>query len=172
MAESDFSQRLVDSEVRDAFAQWAAGVTIVATGNGEERHGMTVSSFSTVSLAPPLVLVCLANTSRTLRAVTRNKHFAVSVLAEDQCSLAEGFAGVHPQSWAPFQSHPWARAVTGSPFLERSLAWFDCRLWAVYPEGDHSIVLGRAERLGSNPRGRPLLYGNRAFAAASALATA
>ncbi|MEO8180469.1 MAG: flavin reductase family protein [Deltaproteobacteria bacterium] len=146
-----------------AFSQFTSGVTIVTAASGGATCGMTASSFTSLSVDPPLVLLCLGNATRTLDAVKRSQHFAVSVLAEHHSCLAQGFAGTAPERWAPFEHYDWRGGSTGAPVLEDSLAWFDCRLAATHQGGDHSIVVGEVVDFGSNPRARPLLYGNRTW---------
>ena len=146
-----------------AFSQFTSGVTIVTAASNGTVSGMTASSFTSLSVSPPLILLCLGNATRTLQTVRSAGHFAVSVLAEHHTCLARGFAGVATERWAPFETHLWRGGSTGTPVLQDSLAWFDCRLAATHEGGDHSIVVGEVVDFGANPQGRPLLYGNRTW---------
>lgn len=146
-----------------AFSQFTSGVTIVTAASNGTINGMTASSFTSLSVDPPLILLCLGNATRTLHALRSAGHFAVSVLAEQHTCLARGFAGVATERWAPFESYLWRGGSTGTPVLQDSLAWFDCRLAATHEGGDHSIVVGEVVEFGINPQGRPLLYGNRTW---------
>ncbi len=155
--------RLQSAAIASAFSQFTSGVTIVTAVNRSTVCGMTASSFTSLSVSPPLILLCLGNSTRTLEALTSAGHFAVSVLAEQHTCLARGFAGAAVERWAPFDSHAWRGGGSRAPVLQDSLAWFDCRLSATHEGGDHSIVIGEVLEFGTNSQGRPLLYGNRSW---------
>jgi flavin reductase (DIM6/NTAB) family NADH-FMN oxidoreductase RutF len=154
---------LSSPSVRDAFAQFTSGVTLVTAHDGKRPYAMTVSAFSAVSVAPPLLLVCLGAGSSTLEVIRRAETFAVCVLAEDHRDLAQGFAGKASEQWVPFEAHAWCVTRAGAPILVSSLAWFGCAVSKCYAEGDHVIVIGSVEELNVQPRAKPLLYGNRAW---------
>ena len=119
--------------------------------------GITVSSFCSVSLAPPLVLVCIDKKARSHQGIERHRSFAVNVLKVGQerlSELAAGHAGEHG-NW--LEGVAYRKAATGAPILNDSLAWFDCTLEAVHDGGDHTIFVGRVEAAGHS-EGRPLIY--------------
>ncbi len=142
--------------LRDAFGQFATGVTVVTCTNAEdEPHGATVNAFTAVSLDPPLAQVTLARNSRACDFLA-GQPFAINVLAADQVDVAWHFAG-RP---AP-ESPAWLDGVT-APVLAGSAATISCQPWRTYDGGDHLIVIGRVEQV--EIRGRdPLLFHAGAF---------
>ncbi len=145
---------------REAFGRaagrFAAGVTVVATQSTLGYRGITASSFSFVSLEPPLVLVCILTTSSFAPTIEESGTFTVSVLPEDDEFLADRFANRAPLVNATFSGVPYRTAITGAPLLRAAVAWFDCRLHATYPGGDHRIFVGEVLAFGEND-GEPLL---------------
>lgn len=140
------------------YSRLAAGVTVVAALGQDGATGMTASSVTSVSLRPPLLLVSLAQQSRTLAAIRARRAFAVHLLRSDQQHLAERFAtGDGPRFSGLLQ-----RRVLGAPVLPDVLAWSVCLLEGVHGYGDHTLVVGRvaASHVGA---GRPLLWHDRSF---------
>lgn len=143
-------------EFRDTLGAFPTGVAVVtATGAGGPA-GLTTNAFSSLSLDPPLVLVCFDHGSRTLGVVQESRRFAVNVLRAGDEDLATLFAGKapHPEKFA---------AVThtvdhGVPVLDSALAWLVCDLEAMHPGGDHAIGIGSVTALGSDPAGEPLVF--------------
>ena len=129
--------------LRDAFGAFMTGVTIVTTiGTGGEPVGFTANSFASVSLDPPLLLVCLARTSRNFENFTKANGFAVNILAEHQKDLSNTFARPAEDRFANID---WQRGPHGSPVLGGVAAWFDCATHSVVDGGDHVILIGRIE---------------------------
>jgi flavin reductase (DIM6/NTAB) family NADH-FMN oxidoreductase RutF len=143
---------------RQALGHWGTGVTIVATsGNEGKPYGLTVSSFTSVSLDPPLILVCLDNRISGLQAFKDAGKFSVSVLAEGQADLSTLFA--KKDSARPAELYSFGK--TGVPFIRGSLVAIECTTQAMYPGGDHQILLGEVEAVefGAARDGTgPLLY--------------
>ena len=128
--------------LRRAFATFPTGVAVVTARlpNGE-IIGATVSSFTSVSLEPPLVLISLARTSRAFPAWESIDGFAVNVLSDRQERISRQFANSLENKW---QDVLFINAkATGSPLLDDALAWFECRAWARYDGGDHLILVGQ-----------------------------
>ncbi len=142
---------------RDTLAQFATGVTVVISGTGSSHQGMTVNSFTSVSLVPPLILFCADNRAVTLRAVKQSHRFTVSILCEEQEDLSRRFAELGPQGdlFAQIRTAP---ATKGIPYLFDSLGYLDCAVHNIIPAGDHHIVVGHVERLGRLSHGYPLIY--------------
>lgn len=115
---------------------------------------MTVSAFSSLSLEPPLVLVCVANTATMAPVVACADSFAVNVLKADQEPLSRRFAGAIDDR---FEGLGVERASSGNALLRDVLAWLDCRIVARHPSGDHVIVVGEVQEAQA-AEGRPLLY--------------
>ena len=150
---------LTDQTLRKLRGLFAGGVTVVTTVQGAKLRGVTVSAFASVSLNPPLVLVCLANDSELKDWLAESGVFAVNILSDEQEFLSERFAARAPIVNARFDGVPYHTATTGSPILEGSLAWYDCRVEAAHDGGDHTIFVGRVEAVGFGAEGKsPLVY--------------
>ena len=143
---------------RQMVGRFPTGVVVLATRTGEGLHGLTANAFCSVSLEPLLVLVCVDKLARGHERVEQAGAFAISILSDRQEFLAERFAGRAPLINARFDGAPYRQAVTGAPILEGSAAWLDCRLWATYDGGDHSIFVGEALAGGADPTLPPLVF--------------
>jgi flavin reductase (DIM6/NTAB) family NADH-FMN oxidoreductase RutF len=153
----------VDPEAfKQAMSQFASGVTVVTTVHEGRRHGLTASAFTSLSLDPPLVLVCIGRRLKTHDLIAEAGVFAVNVLGAHQLELGKRFAGLTPVK-DRFQGLVTATAETGSPLLPDVLAWVDCRVRNVHEGGDHSIFVGEVVALSAAEAGAPLLYHNRVW---------
>jgi len=148
------------SAFRRAMGSFPTGVTVVTVAADDgNMHGLTVNSFSSVSLDPMLVLVCLDQASRSLDLIERAGAFAVNVLSAGQHDLARQFANRHrPAGPAMFDGVPFKSGVTGCPVLVDATASFDCRLRQSHWAGDHLIVLGEVVALVHRPQLEPLIF--------------
>ncbi len=154
----------IDSRVfRNALGSFATGITVITTlGADGVPLGITVNSFSSLSLDPPLVLFCVARSSQSLATFTSAPAFAVNVLADDQQELSVRFSRRDLQDrWSGLAVDTWD---TGVPILKGCLATLECDRHALLDGGDHVIVVGRVRRLESRADGRPLLYFRGAYA--------
>jgi flavin reductase ActVB len=143
-------------------ARFAAGVVVVTTlDNGGLPRGFTASSFCSVSLNPPLILVCLANSAESFEAFDSCGHFAVSVLGPEHELLAQQFA---TKGTDKFASEGLSRTPGGLPAVAGALAELDCEVYARHPAGDHMILIGRVSdvRLGAGAA-TPMVYYEREF---------
>lgn len=148
-------------QFRKALGQLAAGVTVVTTVSQGKPVGVTASSFTSLSLDPPLVLVSLHKRLFTHQAIQESGVFAVNVLGSHQAELGQRFAGMVPGLADRFAGLDVQTAATGCAILPDVLAWVDCRVWAVYDGGDHSIFVGEVVDLDASDLDHPLLYHNR-----------
>ena len=140
---------------RDAMAQFATGVTIIAAPlEGGEFVGFTANSFNSVSLDPPLIVWSLARHSRSLAAFEGAKRYAVSVLARDQVELARRFSRPHADRFAGVG---YRLGAAGAPLIEDAVAWLECRHYALHPAGDHMLFIGEVETCAFSG-GPPLLW--------------
>jgi flavin-dependent trigonelline monooxygenase, reductase component len=131
----------------EVMRRFPTGVTIVATmGPDAEPAGLTVSSFTSVSLDPPLVLVCVDRTSDTHDRLVDGSGFAISVLSAGQADVALRFAAEPAEG--RFDVAPWRGGPKGQPIICGAAAWLECATHEILPGGDHSIVLGRVEASG------------------------
>jgi flavin reductase (DIM6/NTAB) family NADH-FMN oxidoreductase RutF len=143
---------------KTAMSRFATGVTVVTTRHGDIVHGMTVNAFCSVSLEPLLVLVSIAKPLRSHSLINESGVFAVNILSLDQMEYGERFAGRIPDTEDRFAGIPYTTGVTGSPLLPGSLAWVDCRVWARYDGGDHTLFVGEVLDGAISDKGEPLLY--------------
>lgn len=149
--------RSVDSEsFRAVLGCFATGVTVVTTRDDEgAAHAITVGSFTSVSLEPPLILYCLGKSAFGFEVFAAATGFAVNVLAADQSGLSDRFAREVPDAFPDLATSTW---VTGSPVIEEGLAALDCERAACHEAGDHLIVVGRVKALGLLRQSDPLVY--------------
>ncbi len=147
------------TDFRATVGAFATGVTVVTTSGEEHAYGMTANAFSSVSLDPPLVLVCVIANSEGSHHITRNGCFAVNILHADQEPLSRYFASrERPRGRDAFREVPHHTATSGSPIIHDALAYLDCRLHAAHDAGDHHIFIGEVLELGSNATTKPLLF--------------
>jgi flavin reductase (DIM6/NTAB) family NADH-FMN oxidoreductase RutF len=149
-------------QFRDVLRLWASGVSVVTVKAPRGLASITVSSFASLSLDPPLVLVCIERRVRIHRLIGLRRAFAVNILAARQLGLSERAAGRMGRAAARLRGVGTRTAVTGAPILDGALAWLDCRLQARHAGGDHTIFVGRVEAAGAG-RGRPLLWFDRGY---------
>lgn len=162
----------LEEELRTIMRRWVTSVTVVAAHAPSENNaprGMTVSSFTSVSLNPPLILVCLHKEARAAIAVVESGVFGVSILAEDQPNLSARFAGLDPQFPTDadrFQGLTVQQSLTGAPLLTEALSCLDCRVWAVYDGSTHHIVVGEVVAVfvpAAGDERQPLVYHDRTY---------
>jgi flavin reductase (DIM6/NTAB) family NADH-FMN oxidoreductase RutF len=131
---------------RQSLGCFPTGVCLVTTVTGSgRREGMTINSFSSVSLDPPLILWSIRNDARSADAFIGSQHFIVSVLAASQRELAQHFARGAPDKFAPLEN-AFEAGLGGCPRLRHSAATFECATYSRHAEGDHTILLGRVDR--------------------------
>lgn len=141
--------------LKDILAHYPTGVTIVCSMTEERLPvGCTVSSFSPVSLEPPLVLFSLKLESPSLDVIQQHGGFSVNVLGKDHGSLARWFAQWQEDKFAGVD---WFTGTRDCPILHDAVAYFECDLWRVYDGGDHRIIVGRVEDTGIQNTGDPLV---------------
>jgi flavin reductase (DIM6/NTAB) family NADH-FMN oxidoreductase RutF len=144
---------------RDALGAVATGVTVITTRGEEHAYGMTANAFSSVSLDPPLVLVCTRLLSEGSEHIDRNGVFAVNVLAADQEPLSRYFSSKdRPRGIDAFRDVPHTTVATGSPILDGVAAYLDCRLHTAHEAGDHRIFIGEVLALDAHAELEPLLF--------------
>lgn len=165
-------QAFAGSEFRNTVGAFATGVTVITTRGEEEIdedfYGMTANAFSSVSLDPPLVLICVISGTPGAETIERNGVFAVNVLGAHQEPISRFFSSRdRPAGRAAFRELPHFSAVTGSPILERAAAYLDCRVTHQHEAGDHLIFIGEVVALGAEADVRPLLFHGGKYAALS-----
>jgi len=142
-------------EFRRVCSRFATGVTVAGVVDpAGAPHGLTVNSFTSVSLSPPLVLICLGHAVTVIDAFRAASHFGISVLGESQRELSERFAR---KGHDRFGSTPWHAGVTGAPLLDACLAEMECAARHRFTVGDHDLLVG--EVVAARVReGAPLVY--------------
>lgn len=161
-------QRVSGADFRSACGLFASGVTVVTRRLPDETpYGMTVSSFTSVSLDPPLILVCIDRNARFLRELAADQPFAVNILSEQQQSLAMRFADRKEEN--RFSGVEWSAGWSGLPLLHGVVVTFSCRLQSTVPSGDHSILIGEVHQI-QRHKGSPLVWCDRGFHCLPALA--
>jgi flavin reductase (DIM6/NTAB) family NADH-FMN oxidoreductase RutF len=156
MAITEFRSGDDGRTLRDAFGGFATGVTIItAIAPSGEPVGLTANSFTSLSLDPPLLLVCIANNANSACALKSASHFAVNVLQIDQQTTSNRFAGKGEDRFA---STNWTVGETGAPLLNDSLSIFECSQHAVHDGGDHFVLIGEVVRASFESDYDPLIY--------------
>jgi flavin reductase (DIM6/NTAB) family NADH-FMN oxidoreductase RutF len=142
--------------LRNALGRFTTGVTIVTTRTPEGAHtGVTVNSFTSVSLNPPLVLFCLSTRSSLLAWFEQAGHFAVNVLGRDQQALSNRFAKPSSNTW---EGVKYRNGAHGCALLAGAVGTFECAKRTVYPAGDHVILVGEVVRFETVPACEPLAF--------------
>ena len=150
-------------QLRAAMRAWTSGVTIIAAARGSEQHGMTVSSFTSVSLDPPLIIISLQDSTRTRELVYHAQAFGVTILAEDQQSISDRFAGRGPGSEDRMAGVETETLVTGSPLIKGGLVSLDCRVKQSIDVGPNTLFVGEVVAMSGNGTGKPLVYHDRKY---------
>ncbi|HVT03277.1 MAG TPA: flavin reductase family protein [Thermoanaerobaculia bacterium] len=143
-----------DATFKRAMSHFLSGVTVVTTVVDGTRYGLTVASFASLSLNPPLVLVCVEKNVKSHEAIPRAEKFAVSILAENQQNISNQFAGRSEDRFAGIET---VEGKLGLPLIAGAICTIECRLHSTLPGGDHSIFVG--EVIGAQfEEGQPLGY--------------
>jgi len=146
---------------RKVLGRFATGITVV-TGKSKDNIavGLTVNAFTSLSLAPPLVLFCLDKSTASIHAFNKGDGFALNMLDEDQQELSVKFSSKIEDRFAGVEFDTWD---TGVPILSGCLANLECIIDAVHDGGDHLIIVGRVNRIAQVEEGKPLLYFDGAY---------
>ncbi|MFZ4814325.1 MAG: flavin reductase family protein [Phototrophicaceae bacterium] len=151
---------------KEALKLWASGVTVVTVAHNGQRYAVTASSFSSVSVTPPLILVCLHQEVTALPIILEKQTFAVSILSENQTHLSAQMAGMTPLPEGEDRFYKVTTETTpnGDPVPFGGLAWLDCKLYAAHDAGTHKILIGEVQALTLGQSNlMPLIYYNRAY---------
>jgi 3-hydroxy-9,10-secoandrosta-1,3,5(10)-triene-9,17-dione monooxygenase reductase component len=152
--------RVTSDHFRRAAGRFATGITIATVVDPQGcPHGLTVNSFTSVSLEPPLVLVCIAHAAVTVESFRTAKYFGINILASDQRDLSDHFARKGHDRFATIE---WTPGETGVPLLSGVLAALECEVHSTVRAGDHDIFLGEVVCIDVYEK-RPLLYWSSAY---------
>ena len=159
----DNDARFLPDLLRQSMRHWVAGVTVVSSQYDGLRHGMTVNSFTSVSLDPPLVTVTLANDTRTHALVEQAGWFGVSILSERQQELSDRFAGRVPEEGDRFAGVEVVERAGQAPLIAGALAGLECRVVHSFPMAHSTLFIGQVEDVWHGPEEQPLVYWNRKY---------
>jgi flavin reductase (DIM6/NTAB) family NADH-FMN oxidoreductase RutF len=151
------------SDFKNALSAWASGVSVVTVNEGGMFYGLTVSSFSSLSLDPPLVLVCLSNNNRLPEMIQEAGTFSVSILERAQEDASTLFASRGREPTPDIAELGCRLTDTGAPVVDGAMGWVACRLHNSIEQGDHTIFVGEVIEASADPEGKPLLYFRRAY---------
>ncbi|MFG1297337.1 flavin reductase family protein [Xanthobacter variabilis] len=155
MTSIDLDARLDPRELRNALGRFATGIAVVMAGDDEGLMGVTVNSFSAVSLDPPLILFCMARKLLSLSRFEKVDAYSVNILLEDQQDVSNRFATAGEDKFA---GTSWEHGPSGAPRLMPAHAVFECVPYAHYDGGDHVIFVGRVVHMHAEGEEAPLLY--------------
>ena len=153
----------LSESLRRVMRHWAAGVTIVTSFEPGERNGMTVNSFASLSLDPPVVAVTLANNTRTYTLVKHTGQFGVTILGEQEKELSDRFAGRMAAITDRLDGLETFEMVSGVPIIKAGLAHLDCKVLFQYPLPNSTLFLGSVLAADWQEDGQPLVYFNRGY---------
>ena len=160
---------MIDAQAfKDTLSHWASGVTVVTAEHGEHRVGITASSFSSVSISPPQILICVVKKLFTHQIIQESGCFGVHILQKDQLEWGMRFAGMIPELEDRFTGLRVESVVTGAPILIDAMAWLDCKVAAAHDGSDHTIFVGEVMASKAGEVGEPLLYYHRHWRALAA----
>ena len=151
-------------ELRGVMGRFATGVTVVTSRLDGELHGMTANALTSVSLEPPLVLVCIARSADSHDIIDKSGVFALSILGWDQEALSVHFAVKDPAGAHRLDDVPYNTGATGAPIIDGSVAYVDCRVVERFPGGDHTIFVGEVVDCGRLNDREPLIFFQGAYA--------
>ena len=138
--------------------KWTSGVTLVSVKHQGRKHGMTVSSFTSVSLDPPLITISLMKDSRTLEMLTGSQSFTVTILSSEQTEISSIFAGHVGDDEDRFAGLETKDLKSGSPIITGGIAYLDCSVYEVHEFASNSLIIGEVIAAEIGEQGKPLLY--------------
>lgn len=150
------------SQFKEAMSRFPSGVTVITTNFGKQFFGFTASSFTSVSLKPPLILFCLNKNSYSIGGFEKSDKFAVSILAEHQTDISEHFAQSRPNKFTEIAYE--LGAATACPLIDGAICHIECRKYASYEAGDHIIFIGEVINIVIKNDLKPLVYFHKSYA--------
>jgi flavin reductase (DIM6/NTAB) family NADH-FMN oxidoreductase RutF len=154
----------LDSEqLRRAMRAWTTGVTVVTAVHDGQRYGMTVNSFTSISLEPPLVCVTLKKLTHTHELVEKSGEFSLTILSSSQKDLSDRFAGKHPDIKDRFEGVQTETLSFTAPLITGGIAFFNCRVVNMHPIGENTLVVAEVVAAKGDGEGDPLVYHNRVY---------
>jgi flavin reductase (DIM6/NTAB) family NADH-FMN oxidoreductase RutF len=145
---------------RQVLGRFATGVTVITVCKDSIKHGMTANAFTSVSLDPPLILVSIDKEADMHGFMMESDAFCINILAEHRREWSDWWAGKAPKDQDQFADIPHSIKATGSPVLDDCLGYIDCKVWARYDGGDHTLFVGKVQEATVNDDAdfKPLLF--------------
>jgi flavin reductase (DIM6/NTAB) family NADH-FMN oxidoreductase RutF len=154
----------LDSEtLRHAMRAWTTGVAVITAKYEDQQYGMTVNSFNSVSLEPPVISIALKQLTHTHDLITKSGLFAVSILNSQQKELSDRFAGKIPGIIDRFEGVQIGRLSIDAPILKNGMAYFNCRVMNSTPIGENTLFIAEVIDASGEGEGDPLVYHNRVY---------
>ena len=150
-------------QLRHAMRAWTTGVAVVTAQHDGQRYGMTVNSFTSISLDPPLVSVALKNMTRTYDLVSKSNQFSVTILASHQRELSERFAGKFPHIHDRFDGVETETLILPAPLIKGGIAHFNCRVKDAFLVGENTLFVAEVIAARGEGEGDALAYHNRVY---------
>ena len=150
-------------QLRQAMRAWTTGVTVVTAIHEGKRYGMTVNSFTSISLDPPLITVTLKQFTHTHELVEKSGEFSMTILSADQSDLSDRFAGKIPDIEDRFEGVATEKMLIDAPLLKGGTAFFNCHVVKSIPFGENTLFIAEVIAARGENEGDPLVYHNRVF---------
>ena len=150
-------------QLRHAMRAWTTGVTVVTAAHAGEQYGMTVNSFTSISLEPPLVSLALKNLTHTYQLVEKSGEFSVTILSSNQKELSDRFAGKNPEIKDRFEGVPTEILSISAPLIKGGIAYFNCRVLNTVPVGENTLFIAEVIAAQGEGTREPLVYHNRVY---------
>ncbi len=150
-------------KLRSAMRAWSAGVTVVTAVHDGHKHGMTVNSFTSISLEPAMITVSLRVGTRTHELVSKSGAFGLTILSAEQADISNLFSGQATGIEDRFSNLNTETMVTGSPLITGGLAWLDCRVVQTFDAGMNTLFIAEVLAAQEANDGPPLIYHNRKY---------
>lgn len=152
-----------EQQFKDVMARIPTAVAVITCATDEAFHGVTVSSFGSLSLDPPLAFVSISREINSHDRLLQTDRFVINVLAREHTFFAEQFSGQTPLADPDFARVPHRIGSLGLPRINGCISWIECRQWAHYDAGDHTLFVGEIVELSLGDAVDPLIYYNREF---------
>ena len=150
-------------QLRRAMRAWTTGVAVVTATHEGQRYGMTVNSFTSISLEPPLISVTLKRLTHTYELVEKSGEFAITILSADQGDLSDRFAGKISDITDRFENVETSKMLIDAPLLKGGMAFFNCRVVNSIPVGENTLFIAEVIAARGGGEGGPLVYHNRVY---------
>lgn len=150
-------------QLRQAMRAWTTGVAVVTAAYDGQRYGMTVNSFTSISLEPPLICVTMKRLTHTHELVEKSGEFALTILSSAQKELSDRFAGKNPDIKDRFEGMETETLLLNAPLIKGGLAYLNCRVRNAFPVGENTLFVAEVVAAQGEGEGEPLVYHNRVF---------